>query len=208
MYQAPVEASQGVDTTTASCRNRWKQNEDCRLIDYPNLVFSNLLFSGLHTFFPVTCHRGHWTRFSVFSRMVLLFIYVFFAKIRYTWQRFGQSQLHAKNKYQTHPRNPAIGQADIVLSLARKGQGMPVFLYCLAFNWFWPTLNQSERPYVHSVVFLRMRLPSLGWNCSILTYKLCTRTLFVKVRIYTYVHPYAALTLFPLWGVRRASVIK
>ena len=35
------------------------------------------------------------------------------AKIRYTWPLFAQNQLHAKNKYKTRPRSPAIGQADL-----------------------------------------------------------------------------------------------
>ena len=36
-----------------------------------------------------------------------------FAKIRYIGPHFGQNQLHALNKYKTHPRSP-IGQADVV----------------------------------------------------------------------------------------------
>ena len=48
----------------------------------------------------------------------------FSAKISY--------QVHAKNRYKTHPRSPAIGQKlTSYLILARKGQGMPVFFCCL-----------------------------------------------------------------------------
>ena len=52
-----------------------------------------------------------------------------FAKIRYTWPLFGQNQLQSKNKYKTHARSPAIGQAGIVTDLARKCQVIPVFSY-------------------------------------------------------------------------------
>ena len=44
----------------------------------------------------------------------------FFAKIRYTWPLLGQNQLHAGNKYKTHPRSPAIGHADIVTHFGSK----------------------------------------------------------------------------------------
>ena len=37
-----------------------------------------------------------------------------FVKIRYIWPLFSQNQLHYKNKYKTHPRSPAIVQANIV----------------------------------------------------------------------------------------------
>ena len=88
-----------------------------------------------------------------------------FAKIRYTWPLFGQNQLYSKNKYKTHPRSPAIGQADIVTDVGSKSPRCTWFcLLCLSFNWFWPTLNQSQRPFTCTVFSLRMRLPSHGWN--------------------------------------------
>ena len=43
-----------------------------------------------------------------------------FCQIRYTWPLFGQNQLHAKIHYKTHPRSPAIGQADIVTEFGSK----------------------------------------------------------------------------------------
>ena len=87
---------------------------------------------------------------------------VLFAKIRYTWRLFGQNQEHAKNKYKLHPRSPAIAQNDIVTDFCTKWPRYTCFfLLCLAFNRFYPNLNQSERPYIHC--FLSPYSPPLTW---------------------------------------------
>ena len=123
--------------------------------------------SGPTIWHPLKCFR-HLVH-GGYSASIVVFSWVF-AKIRYTLPLFGQNQFQSKNKYKTHPRSPAIGQAGIVTDFGSK---MPsytcFFLLCLAFNWFWPTLNQSERPYIHCFFSACMRLPSLGWNSSVLT---------------------------------------
>ena len=43
-----------------------------------------------------------------------VFLVLVFAHIRYTWSLLCQNQLHTKNKYKTHARNPPIGQPHIV----------------------------------------------------------------------------------------------
>ena len=78
-----------------------------------------------------------------------------------------------------------------------------VFPLCLAFNWFWPTLwtNQRDHTYVHSVVSLRMRLPSLA---RLKLFSINVQTLYSYiVRESTYLHiMHASVRCFHflLWG--------
>ena len=63
----------------------------------------------------------------------IILVQRFFAWIRYTWPRFGQNQLHAKNKYITHPS--AIGQADIITDFGSK-RPRCTYLFCSTLSSF------------------------------------------------------------------------
>lgn len=98
----------------------------------------------------------------------------FLTNTRSTWPLFVQTHIlhRTKNKYKSHARSHAIYQTDIsCLVLARKGHRHTwLSLFCLVFNWVWPTSNQSERPFVQLVcVFLfsafASAVPRLKFSC-------------------------------------------
>ena len=90
-------------------------------------------------------------------------------------------------------------------------------MVCLSFRLFllqlWTDFGKlwtHQRGPTYSVFSLRMRLPSHGWNYSVLTYKLFVLLRCTWKYVFTdahYIGAYAVFT-FLLWGVRRASLIK
>ena len=85
-------------------------------------------------------------------------------KIWFTQSFFAQNQLHAKDKYKTHPRGPDIGQADFVMDFGSKRRRYPCSLY--ASRSLLVSANFEPEAYIYTytdVSCLRMCLPSLGW---------------------------------------------
>lgn len=85
---------------------------------------------------------------------VVLFLGTFFnnrvlVKIRYTRPRLGQNQWLTGKDNKTHAKSQVIGQTNTVPEFGSKWPGYTCLcLSCLAFNWFWAILDQSNSPYI------------------------------------------------------------
>ena len=120
----------------------------------------------------------------------ILFFLGFLAKIRYTWPLAGQNQLHAKNKNKHTPQKPwywpGWHHSWFWLEKAK------VYLFFSTLSSFQLISANFEpiREAIRTLCFLSVCVcPPSVEIFLLLTYKLWTRTSYVKVRSYACIYP-------------------
>ena len=118
------------------------------------------------------------------------------AKIRCTWPLVGQYQLHDKNKYKHIPGALLQARLTSYPNLARKGQGIPDFVYSVWLPTDFGHLRTNQRGYTYTIFSLRIYASAVPTSIKLCTFvrtsvlirTLCTlkNLLFSERAIYIY----------------------